>query len=179
MGCCLRESSPINLFSKSGYNDGMTNEEKLEQIRKLSKNLDTKFKGPLGTSFGLDALIGLIPGIGDFITSAYSIYIVMLALSIGVSSATLLRMGLNILIDNVFDMIPFLGNVFDFYWKSNAKNLKLLEAHLADPARETIRSRMVVAVVAIALVLLLVLSAWATFKIFAAVISWISMIKMD
>jgi len=71
-----------------------------------------------------------------------------------------MRMGLNVLIENIFDMIPLLGNIFDFLWKANNKNLKLLEAHLARP-RATTRASMAViwgtlALIALALIGVLV-----------------------
>src|SRR4051812_43277029 len=114
-------------------------QEKIDQIRSLSQTLDTRFEGPMGFRFGLDGLIGLIPGAGDLVTTGLSLYIMIQAALLGVSSATLVRMAFNLAVENVIDMIPVLGNLFDFYWKANIKNLKLIEEHLAHPARETIR----------------------------------------
>lgn len=150
-----------------------------EQIDALSKLLDTKFQGPFGFRFGLDAIIGLVPGVGDFITSALSIYIIAQAASLGVSSATLIRMSINVIVENLIDMIPFVGNFFDFYWKANTKNMALISEHMANPARETIRSRVVVGVIAILLFAVLALSAYVTFQVLMSVYHWLTTLGAD
>ena len=80
----------------------------------------------LGWRFGLDALIGLIPGVGDTATSLASFYILVNAVRYGVPKITLLRMGLNLVIDYVLGSVPFVGDLFDAWWKSNRRNLDLL-----------------------------------------------------
>lgn len=150
------------------------NQKKLEDLGNLAKLLDSKFTGPFGIRFGLDALIGLIPGVGDFVTSALSVYVMAQAAQAGVSSATLIRMAINIFIENAIDMIPFFGNLFDFYWKANNKNIALLKEHLANPARETIRSRTVVAVIGVMLFALLAFSAYLSIRILMALYYWIT-----
>lgn len=141
----------------------MTEKTKVKQLRELSNLLDTKFEGPGGFRFGLDGILGLVPFIGDLVTSGLSIYIIAQAAALGVGPATLIRMAINVGIENVFDMIPVIGNFFDFYWKSNAKNIQLLEKHLADPARETIKSRMVIALICFTLIALLIFSCYVTY----------------
>lgn len=143
-------------------------QKNIAQLRSLSRLLDTKFQGPLGTRYGMDALIGLIPGVGDFITSALSFYIIAQAAALGVSSATLIRMAINIIFENVIDMIPFVGNLFDFYWKANKMNLDLIESHLKNPTRETIQSRTVVALIFIVLLLMLIASGYITWLVIEA-----------
>lgn len=143
-------------------------QKNIAQLRSLSRLLDTKFQGPLGTRYGMDALIGLIPGVGDFITSALSFYIIAQAAALGVSSATLIRMAINIIFENVIDMIPFVGNLFDFYWKANKMNLDLIESHLKNPTRETIQSRTVVALIFIVLLLMLIASGYVTWLVLEA-----------
>lgn len=81
----------------------------------------------LGWRFGLDALVGLIPGFGDTATSLASFYILVNAVRYGVPKITLLRMGLNIAIDYVVGSIPLVGDFLDAWWKSNRKNLDLLK----------------------------------------------------
>lgn len=150
-----------------------------DQLDALSKLLDTKFQGPFGFRFGLDAIIGLVPGVGDFITSALSIYIIAQAASLGVSTATLIRMSINVIVENLIDMIPFVGNVFDFYWKANTKNMALISQHMANPSRETIRSRMVVGIIAVILFAVLALSAYVTFKVLAGLYHWLVTVGAD
>lgn len=149
-------------------------EENLKHLRSLTNILDTRFKGPLGTRYGIDGLVGLIPGVGDFFTTALSLYIIAQASLLGVSSATLIRMSFNVLVENLVDMIPFAGNIFDFYWKANVKNMALIERHLANPARETIRSRMVVGLICIILLVILIASAYLSFLVLKAIFHWIS-----
>ncbi|HQZ83232.1 MAG TPA: DUF4112 domain-containing protein [Pyrinomonadaceae bacterium] len=93
----------------------------------LSRYLDGLFRIPgTGWRFGLDALIGLIPSIGDTLTFLPSMYILFSGVRYGVPKITLLRMALNIAIDYLVGMIPFLGDAFDFVWKSNKKNMELI-----------------------------------------------------
>ena len=80
----------------------------------------------LGWRFGLDALIGLIPGFGDTATSLVSFYILVNAVRYGVPKITLLRMGLNIAIDYAVGSLPLVGDFVDAWWKSNQRNLDLL-----------------------------------------------------
>jgi len=143
-------------------------QKNIAQLRSLSRLLDTKFQGPLGTRYGMDALIGLIPGVGDFITSALSFYIIAQAAALGVSSATLIRMAIYIIFEHVIDMIRFVGNLFDFYWKANKMNLDLIESHLKNPTRETIQSRTVVALIFIVLLLMLIASGYITWLVIEA-----------
>jgi len=101
--------------------------------------MDDLFRVPvLGWRFGLDALIGLVPGLGDTATSLVSFYILAAAVRYRVPKITLLRMGLNVGIDYAFGSIPFLGDLADAWWKSNRKNLDLLKRRAtvsADEAR--------------------------------------------
>lgn len=89
--------------------------------------MDDLFRVPvLGWRFGLDALIGLIPGFGDTATSLVSFYILVNAVRYGVPKITLLRMGLNIGIDYAVGSLPLVGDFLDAWWKSNQRNLDLL-----------------------------------------------------
>jgi hypothetical protein len=101
--------------------------------------MDDMFRVPvLGWRFGLDALIGLIPGLGDTATSLVSFYILAAAVRYRVPKITLLRMGLNIGIDYAVGSLPLVGDVLDAWWKSNHKNLDLLKERAtvsADEAR--------------------------------------------
>jgi len=152
---------------------------KLSQLKALSHTLDNKFEGPLGFRFGLDGLLGLIPGIGDLITASLSLYIISQAAALGVGSATLIRMALNVAVENIMDMVPVFGNLFDFYWKSNSKNIILIEKHLAQPAKENIKSRIVLGLIIFILICLIAASAYTTFIIFKAIFLWILSINVD
>lgn len=99
--------------------------------------MDDLFRVPvLGWRFGLDALIGLIPGVGDTATSLVSFYILAAAVRYRVPKITLLRMGLNIGIDYAVGSLPLVGDFIDAWWKSNNKNLDLLKKRATVTAEE-------------------------------------------
>lgn len=152
----------------------MNQNKDVDQLKTLARLLDTKFTGPFGIKFGLDALVGLIPGVGDFVTSALSLFIIAQAASLGAGPSTLIRMGINVIVENIVDMIPVLGNLFDFYWKSNVRNMEILEKHLANPGRETIQSRMIVGIVFIILFLILLAAGYASWLVLRSVYIWIT-----
>lgn len=98
-----------------------------ESLETLSTYLDGLFKVPgVGWRFGLDSLIGLIPNIGDTLTSFVSFYILIAGVRYGVPKITLVRMAFNIGLDYVVGTIPFIGDAFDFFWKSNKQNMDLI-----------------------------------------------------
>ena len=111
-----------------------------ESLERLSWLLDDLIRIPgLGWRFGLDALVGLIPGFGDTATSLASFYILVSAVRYRVPKITLLRMGLNIAIDYLVGSFPVVGDVFDAWWKSNQMNVELLSKRAtvsADEARQ-------------------------------------------
>jgi hypothetical protein len=79
---------------------------------------------------GFDAVIGLIPGVGDVITTVTSLYIVHQARQLGAPTHLILRMLGNIAIDGLAGSIPFVGDVFDTFYRSNRRNMDLLRRHL-------------------------------------------------
>src|SRR4026209_751426 len=106
-------------------------------LERLSWLMDDLFRVPgLGWRFGLDALIGLIPGFGDTATSLVSFYILVNAVRYGVPKITLLRMGLNIAIDYAVGSLPLAGDFVDAWWKSNQRNLDLLRKRATVSAEE-------------------------------------------
>lgn len=111
---------------------GLTMEERRkveieESLEILSHYLDGLFRIPgTGWRFGLDSIIGLIPNAGDTLTAVVSFYILVAGVRYGVPKITLLRMALNIAIDYLLGTIPFIGDAFDFFWKSNKRNMDLL-----------------------------------------------------
>ncbi|HKQ51783.1 MAG TPA: DUF4112 domain-containing protein [Pyrinomonadaceae bacterium] len=138
--------------------------EKVEVERsldRLSNLLDGLFRIP-GTSwrFGLDAIVGLIPGVGDTLTSLASFYILAAGVRYRVPKVTLLRMGINIGIDYVVGVIPFVGDLFDFVWKSNEMNMELIRKRATVSAAEAKAGRksdwIFVGVIILVLVALLV-----------------------
>jgi hypothetical protein len=106
-------------------------------LERLSWLMDDLFRVPvLGWRFGLDALIGLIPGFGDTATSLVSFYILAAAVRYRVPKVTLLRMGLNIALDYAVGSLPVVGDIADAAWKSNHKNIDLLKKRATVSAEE-------------------------------------------
>ena len=104
----------------------------------LSFYLDGLFKVPgTGWRFGLDALIGLIPNVGDTLTFLPSMYILIAGVRYGVPKITLLRMAFNIGLDYVVGMIPFIGDAFDFVWKANLQNMNLIRTRASGHGKGT------------------------------------------
>lgn len=120
------------------YSKPARREASPEDLERLAHWLDTLFEIPLlRIRFGIDSLLGLLPGFGDTATTVASVYILQAAMRFGVSRITIARMTLNIIIDLLLGAIPFVGDLFDFYWKANRKNVELLRRHLhANPAGE-------------------------------------------
>lgn len=114
----------------------------IERLRSLSRLLDSAFVIP-GTRyrFGLDALIGLVPGLGDAISAVFSGYIILQASRLGAPKSVVTRMIANVAIDTVVGWVPVLGDLFDVAWKSNVKNMALLENHVRQPAAARAGSR--------------------------------------
>jgi len=104
--------------------------------------LDSRFRIP-GTEvrFGIDPLLGLVPGAGDWLGGAVSLYFLFQAVLRGGRTAILLRMFLNILLDVLIGSIPLVGEIFDVYWKANEQNAEILKEIDRDPERTTTDSR--------------------------------------
>ena len=145
-----------------------------ERTRQLARLLDSRFRIP-GTQvrFGVDSVIGLVPGVGDAAGLALSSYVILQAVGLGARGATVARMVANVAIDAVFGSVPLLGSLFDLWFKANDRNVALLARHGTDPAgtadwsRRSLR-RTVVAVVAGTLLLvvgLLGLVGWAVSRL--------------
>ncbi|HYT75545.1 MAG TPA: DUF4112 domain-containing protein [Vicinamibacterales bacterium] len=105
-------------------------DEGLARLRRWARLFDSAFRIP-GTqiSFGIDPILGLIPGIGDLASPVLSLFIIWHAARLRVPRVVLVRMVLNALIDAGVGAIPVLGDAFDFAWKANDWNLSLLERH--------------------------------------------------
>ena len=104
------------------------NEEKLLRLKLLSERLDNSIKIP-GTNqkIGIDAIIGIIPILGDFIGAIFSTYILYSGIKMGVSSKIVKKMATNIAIEFIIGSIPIIGDIFDALWKANKRNVELIE----------------------------------------------------
>lgn len=139
------------------------------ELELLARWMDGVFRIPgVGWRFGFDAILGLLPGIGDTASSVASLYILTAAHRYGVTRATLLRMALNVVLDTTVGALPIVGDLFDVYWKSNQRNVALLRRHMLAPPSEQNKlqrsDRWFVVALVIAIVLLMigsfVVAAW-------------------
>jgi hypothetical protein len=146
----------------------ITNQRSLKDIEKLAKLMDAQFKVP-GTNirFGLDSLIGLIPGVGDLSTFAVSGYMLWIMANNGASGFLLARMVLNILIDAIVGMVPLLGDIFDIAFKANIRNMKLMQQHYAEGRHKGSAWKIILPVL---IVLFVIIGGiiWLTYKLLAA-----------
>jgi hypothetical protein len=145
---------------------------KLAQARALARLLDRAFKIP-GTkiTFGVDALLGLIPGGGDIAGAVFSSWLILLGARMGLPRHVLLQMVTNVAIDTIGGSVPLIGDLFDVAWKSNSKNLAILERFAnSEMGSKPVVSKSVV-YGAIAIVALLVIGGvWLAFVLIRALV---------
>ncbi len=124
----IEELQSIESRSRGSLNKQERKQIEIEEsLETISHYLDGLFKVPgVGWRFGLDALIGLVPNVGDITTSFLSFYILVAGVRYGVPKITLVRMAFNIGLDYLVGTIPFIGDAFDFFWKSNKQNMDLI-----------------------------------------------------
>lgn len=134
-----------------------TLDRRLDRLRRVGWMLDNSIRIPgTGIRFGLDSIIGLVPGLGDLLGGALSLYIIAESAKLGVPRSVLARMGWNVALDTLVGEVPVLGDLFDVAWKSNMRNLGLLEDHLQRPVESARASRGFVALLILGLLLLTV-----------------------
>ena len=122
--------------------EGRSRAEVERSLEQLAFLMDGLLRVPgTGWRIGLDAIVGLIPGVGDFATTAVSLYILAAGVRYRVPKVTLLRMGANIAVDYLLGSIPFVGDLFDAAWKSNQMNVELLRRRAAVTPEGAARGR--------------------------------------
>ena len=140
-------------------------------LRDLARVLDEAIRIP-GTNIriGLDAILGLIPGGGDVAGGLFSAIIMLQAARMGAPTAVLARMLGNVVVDTAVGSIPLIGDLFDFVWRANSKNVRLLESWRERPTGTQRASKFAVAGFLTALVLLIVLAVWGAIALGGAVL---------
>lgn len=153
-------------------------DRRLQRLRRLAWWLDRSFGFGSRGRFGVDPLLGLLPGIGDWVGAALSLYIVYEAMRLGLSWPVLGRMVANIAIESLVGTMPVVGDAFDFYWQANVRNLRLVEQHhRAELEGRPLRSvplfigTLVLFLVAL-LAATLALAAWGIRELAQVVTSW-------
>jgi NAD/NADP transhydrogenase beta subunit len=164
-----REPEILPPGSPIGAGNGLFRDENLDL---LSRVLDSWFRIP-GTSirFGLDGIIGLIPGVGDILAGLASCIIILAAWARGAPYVTIARMLVNLALDVIIGTVPLFGDIFDIAWKANRRNYALLTRHLEQPHRNHWRDWLFLAAVALVVCAILavpiLLVAWLLHALFA------------
>jgi len=143
----------------------------LKWVERISRLLDDQFQVP-GTKFrfGLDPIINLLPIAGDAAGFVLSAALVLTMAKHGVSRKVLILMVLNVLIDGLIGAIPFIGQIFDFYYKSNTRNINLLKQHYEEGKHQGSGTGVLVTIFVV-LVLGLILFVYLSYKIVAFIIN--------
>jgi len=126
------ESAPPDAYIPADYPRDAP--ERMERLRSFAWLLDNSIPLPGGFRIGLDALIGLVPGLGDALGAVFSAYLINEARYLGAPRPLLARMMINVLIETVIGAIPFAGDLFDAAFKANMRNVALLERHHGAPS---------------------------------------------
>lgn len=140
----------------------------VSQVRRVADLLDTRFKIP-GTDirFGLDVIIGLIPGLGDIVSYALSGGLLIAMVKNGASSKAIARMLINISMDTTIGAIPFFGDIFDLFFKANKRNVDIYEEHFEEGKYQGSVWPLVIGVIIILIALFVIM-----LYIIAQVVQW-------
>lgn len=148
------------------------NEKTRKKLERLAWFLDSSIKVPgFNARFGLDGLIGLIPGVGDVISALISSVVISEAARMGAPKTLLLKMAFNVLVDTVVGAVPLVGDLFDFAWKANNRNVSLLNRYLDSPRETEVNSRVFVWGLGAALLGLVILVGYLIMQLFLALLN--------
>lgn len=147
----------------------MRKKPNLRWVEKVTELMDSKYRLP-GTNFrfGLDPILGLIPFLGDAVSFGISSALLLSMWKHGASGEVKARMSVNIILDLLIGSIPVIGSIFDFYFKGNERNLRLLKRHYESGAYPG-SGKGVIWLAALILILVLALAAWGLI----ALLKWI------
>jgi hypothetical protein len=112
-------------------------DQRIADVEALARWMDYAFALPGGSRFGLAGFIGLIPGLGDLIDAAVSLYIVHRAVQLGIPRVAITRMIVNVGIEGVVGSVPFAGDAFDIAFKANRRNYQILRNHMRSSRRQS------------------------------------------
>ena len=147
-----------------------TNESPVKNLEWLAKLMDSQFSIP-GTKirFGLDAIIGLIPGAGDFASFVVSAIMLSTLAKRGASGYLLARMTANIVVDALVGAIPVLGDIFDVAFKANERNMKLMKEHYNEGKHKGGAAKFIIPIILV-LAIITALIVWLSYKLIRLII---------
>ena len=159
----------LDCFYLSTMATQQTPNNNLKELDLLTRLMDSQFRVP-GTNlrFGLDGILGLIPGIGDLSTMAVSGFMLIIMAKKGASGLLLARMTLNVLLDFVIGSIPFVGDLFDFGFKANTRNMKLMHQYYKEGRHQGSATRVIIPVLLVLLIFIAVIG-----YVFFRLIRWV------
>jgi hypothetical protein len=106
-------------------------QEAQRRLQRIAKLMDSQVRVPgLGLKIGADAVLGLVPGFGDVITGAIGAYLIYEAQRLGIPRAAIARMVANIAVDTAIGAIPVAGDIWDFFFRANDRNMQILARHI-------------------------------------------------
>jgi len=120
-------------FAERGYTSDQAYDNRMRRVsrlRGLARLLDTAIRLPNGFRFGADSIIGLLPGVGDAMTTLIAAYFVYEGYQLGLPKSALIAMAGNVAIDGILGSVPLAGDLFDTVFKANIRNLRIIEKHL-------------------------------------------------
>jgi hypothetical protein len=147
--------------------------QRLQALRRVARMLDSAIPLP-GTTFrfGLDPMLGLVPGLGDLVSPLFTIAILWQGNELRIPKVVQLRMVVNVAIDALVGMVPIVGDLFDFAWKANDKNIVLLEAHAFEERHAAVGDWLFVGVMILILLVVavtpFVLAGWLLSALFGS-----------
>jgi hypothetical protein len=149
--------------------------EELRALRQLAALLDTRFVIP-GTSirFGLDPLLSFIPGVGDLVSPAFAVLLMVQGVRQGVPKVVLVRMLVNAFVDALIGAVPIAGNIGDVFWRANVRNMGLLERHSRPGVRPAPADYVIVGVLAAAFGLVIFVPVLISFWLATALWAWLT-----
>jgi hypothetical protein len=157
-----------------GHYEQTDHAERLKHVERIARLMDSEFAIP-GTKFrfGLDPVLGLVPVFGNLATSAVSAMLVLTMMRHGASGNVVVRMALNLIVDAVIGSIPIIGNLFDFAFRANDRNVALLRRHY-DEGKYQGSGRGIIAAVLVGLLAFLLAAGWATWHLVAWIVQTIA-----
>ena len=106
-------------------------EEAQRRLQRIAKLMDSQIRVPvIGLRIGADAIIGLVPGVGDIVSGAIGAYLIYEAQRLGIPRSAIVRMVANIAFDTAIGAIPFAGDIWDFFFRANDRNMQILARHI-------------------------------------------------
>ena len=106
-------------------------EEAQRRLQRIAKLMDSQIRVPvIGLRIGADAIIGLVPGVGDIVSGAIGAYLIYEAQRLGIPRSAIVRMVANIAFDTAIGAIPVAGDIWDFFFRANDRNMQILARHI-------------------------------------------------